>query len=137
MHSTVEVQAGGRLPSGVTPAVVCAGAVWGFLVATAVVLQRFGIAEPPTCLFRHLTGTPCATCGGTRATFALLQGDLWTALTFNPGVTLLLVAIPVWILWAMLRRGRPSAPLLSGWAAAAVVLAAVAANWAYVLWRGV
>jgi hypothetical protein len=39
------------------------------------------------CPFRTLTGIPCPTCGGTRASLALLDGRLIDALRLNPLVT--------------------------------------------------
>ncbi len=37
----------------------------------------------PTCVFKSATGLPCALCGGTRATYAVLHGDLSRALYLN------------------------------------------------------
>jgi hypothetical protein len=37
----------------------------------------------PTCVFKSATGLPCPFCGGTRATQALLRGDLARALYLN------------------------------------------------------
>jgi len=36
------------------------------------------------CVFRHLTGIPCITCGMTRAWTAALQGDFSTAFRQHP-----------------------------------------------------
>lgn len=38
----------------------------------------------PLCPFAHFLGLPCPTCGGTRAVKALVAGDFWAALQFNP-----------------------------------------------------
>jgi hypothetical protein len=35
------------------------------------------------CLFRRVTGRPCPACGSTRATLALLQGDVGEAWRHN------------------------------------------------------
>jgi len=35
------------------------------------------------CLFRRVTGRPCPACGATRATVALLQGDVVEAWRYN------------------------------------------------------
>jgi hypothetical protein len=112
---------------------VCAGAAWAALVGIALLLERTGIAEPPVCLIRRTTGIPCAACGGTRATFAILRGDVGAALALNPGVTLLLVLIPAWLLWRA--TARRAAPALGAGLTAAIILALFAANWAYVLWH--
>lgn len=66
-------------------------------------LKRLGVAMVPllavvvalwsglaSCPNRALTGVPCPGCGLTRATFALLSGDLVEALHWHPLVFLLL-----------------------------------------------
>ena len=50
-----------------------------------------GIAFFPKCVFRETTGWNCAGCGGTRAAYALTQGDVATAFRKNP---LLLLMAP-------------------------------------------
>lgn len=55
------------------------------LILTAVALgtlHLLGIKLP--CLFSSTTGLPCAGCGITRATTALLRGDLTSALHYHP-----------------------------------------------------
>ncbi len=39
-----------------------------------------------SCIFHELTGLYCPGCGGTRAFFALLKGDLVRSLLFHPVV---------------------------------------------------
>lgn len=71
-------------------------AAWASLVACAHALgQRHGV-ELSFCPFHRMTGYPCPTCGGTRATFALARGDVFGALTLNPLVT---VGVPVFAWW--------------------------------------
>lgn len=36
-----------------------------------------------TCLFRHITGYPCPTCGVTRALKSLARGDLISYIHYN------------------------------------------------------
>lgn len=61
------------------------------------------------CPLRQFTGLDCPLCGATRATFALLRGDLATAIDHN---LLYVLALPVvgllMLLW--LARGRRSFP---------------------------
>jgi hypothetical protein len=72
---------------------------WGVVAPR---LKRFGIAllliapfaigmllELPVCPSAALLGVPCPGCGLTRATLALLHGDLATALRFHPLVPIL------------------------------------------------
>lgn len=54
--------------------------------AAALVLwaqRRSGITFLP-CGIKQLTGFNCLSCGATRATFALLRGDIVTAVWYNP-----------------------------------------------------
>lgn len=48
------------------------------------VLGVFVLFELPLCPFRTLLGIPCPGCGLTRATEAMLVGDLTTMLHFHP-----------------------------------------------------
>jgi hypothetical protein len=64
----------------------------------------------PTCQFHRLTGLNCPGCGMTRALYALLHGDLPTALRDNAFFILTLVALAmrgVWLGLKQLRR-RPT-----------------------------
>ncbi|MDO4243872.1 MAG: DUF2752 domain-containing protein [Actinomyces sp.] len=72
-------------------------------------------AGPDLCPVHRLTGYWCPLCGGTRATHALVHGDLHTAVGYNPFALLLLVAGGALVARWLLRRvrGRPR-PLLTG-----------------------
>lgn len=57
--------------------------------------SRLPGAEPLMCPFHAITGWPCLTCGGTRATLALLRGAIAEAFRWNPLVaTAGLAAVP-------------------------------------------
>ncbi len=83
------------------------------------------------CGFRALTGIPCPLCFGTRAAFALSQGDILDALALNPlvavgfgatlltGLILLAGGAPPWL---APRRQRPVAQ---------VALVLLGINWIY------
>ena len=63
----------------------------------------------PVCQFHRLTGLNCPGCGMTRALYALLHGDLLTALRDN---ALLVLAIPLLLargVWFAVKKsqGRP------------------------------
>lgn len=57
--------------------------------------------RPGLCLFRRLTGAYCPTCGLTRATLALVRGDIRRAHRFHP-----LVLVPPAVALSALCNGR-------------------------------
>jgi len=93
----------------------------------------------PPCPFRSVAGLPCPACGSGRASAALAALDLPAAFASNPLFTLgalaflgggLLAAI-----FALAGRGVPEPRTLPAPVRAAVV-AAVAANWLWLLLDG-
>lgn len=110
-------------------------AVWVALVVLSLVVGHFTKVDQSLCLFRRITGQPCATCGGTRATMDLVRGEFVDALRMNPLVTFAWFVVPVGSAWHLLRRhrGLPGVrrPMENRlWIAAGLLLAA---NWAYLL----
>jgi hypothetical protein len=100
------------LPPWALPAAVGVVAVAG----TAVV----GLLDPevrghltPACPFRALTTLDCPGCGGTRALYALTQGDVALAVDHN---VLTVVALPLlalaWVAWLALRTGLRQRPVV-------------------------
>ncbi len=83
-----------------------------------------GAGFGPPCPLRLLTGLDCPLCGATRATRALVHGDLFTALDHNalyvlalPFVGLLLV---LWLVRGRLPAWSASTP--ARWSLAAVAI---------------
>ncbi|MDR3460159.1 MAG: DUF2752 domain-containing protein [Verrucomicrobiae bacterium] len=70
----------------------------------------------PVCQFHRLTGLNCPGCGMTRALYALLHGDLPTALRDNALLVLALPALLARGLWlaAKKSRGHPAADFFPG-----------------------
>lgn len=106
--------------------------------AGALQLDRLGLT---LCMFKRLTGLPCATCGSTRAFTHLARLDLAGAVALNPLAALAAVVVAAWgaIDLLLLLRGRTlSIELPAGEARALgfVLLAAFVLNWAYVLAAG-
>ena len=124
--------------------------VLGVILATALVAGsalaaawfRFGLPLP-VCRFREWTGLPCATCGSTRMIEALVHGKVLEAAAWNPlmfcgvillcswgalSVTRLALGVPAWRLVVEPQERR---------ALGLLVVAAVAADWIYVVWRGI
>lgn len=122
--------------SGITPAIIGAAVLWAALVLMAYQIGSQNDPSISVCLFRRVTGYPCAACGGSHAAARLVQFDLSGAVSFNPLVTFLLLGLPMYVGWrATLGRSWRG---LSGhgyrictW----LLLAFVAANWVYVLMR--
>jgi hypothetical protein len=90
------------------------------------------------CVFKAVTGLPCMTCGTTRAFAQLARLDLAGALAMNPLATLGMLALLPWaaIDLLLLARGRALSLELSPAAARGAriaVVAAVAANWAWLV----
>jgi hypothetical protein len=67
----------------------------------------------PVCLFHQLTGLNCPGCGGTRAFYALLHGDVITALHDNALLVAGLALAAARGAWFALNRwrGRPNGVL--------------------------
>ena len=97
----------------------------------------------PICHFREWTGVPCPSCGSSRMIEALLGGDLFEALRWNPLALLMLGSLALWAVTSTLRHllGLPRLHLvLELWERRALRFSAVgllAAGWAYLIWRGV
>lgn len=53
--------------------------------------------QPSLCPLLRLTGMPCPSCGGTRASLYLLSGDPIAALRANAGLTVFVMAFAVFI----------------------------------------
>jgi hypothetical protein len=89
------------------PVGVAALAVGG-CVAVAVLDPAARSELSPGCPFRALTGLDCPGCGGTRALYALTQGQVTTSLSHNLlvwlVVPLLMAAWGSWLLTALGRR---------------------------------
>ena len=116
--------------------------LWFAAVLSALVLRPLWLVIAPLlpgCPFNAITGIPCPSCGTTRAALALLHGHPFHALVLNPLATLAGLAFvgggllaPV---WAVAGGRIPDLPRpLPAWARAAT-LAALAANWAWVIWQ--
>ena len=113
----------------------------GVMAALAVAVLHLDRLPILVCVFRAATGIPCLTCGATRALAELATGDVAGALAMNPLATLGAFALVPWGLGdlALLTRGRAlSLEVTPSGARALRVLAvaAVAANWAYLVSAG-
>ncbi|WFE27427.1 DUF2752 domain-containing protein [Solwaraspora sp. WMMD791] len=103
-----------RSPRWLAPLAVlgCIGAAAGYTVLTDPATSTADAA--PTCLLKLTTGLDCPGCGGTRAVWYLLNGDLGAAARHH---VLLVFAIPfllyVYVAWAGQHMGRWRLPQLA------------------------
>lgn len=59
------------------------------------------------CIFRHVTGFYCPGCGMTRASLAILEGDIYQSFRFN---MLIFILLPLFILfYALEKKGKVKA----------------------------
>lgn len=95
-------------------------------------VNQTGWARITVCPTTHVFGIPCPLCGGTTAAVRLARGEVAPALASNPLAVLLVVAIAgyslLWLAFARRLTTTLPAPMV-----AALLLLALAANWAYVL----
>ena len=120
------------------------GAIFlGIGVAGAAAVALLGLDRLPivVCTFRAVTGLPCLTCGATRAAARLFFGDVAGAFAMNPLMTAGALALVPWGLadLALLARGRALSLEVAppaAWVLRGLALAAVVANWAYLVTTG-
>jgi hypothetical protein len=112
---------------------------WALLGALAVGLASHAGYAAPLCTFKRLVGIPCPTCGCGRGALLFLRGQPLEALALNPLLFGVLYSLAAATLARMLsgRRltlqwGRTSRAWLVG-----TLAVALAANWAYLVVRGV
>lgn len=121
--------------------------LWGSVFLVAALLGTVWLSSgipTPLCPLHALSGIPCPTCGSTRAAGALLHGDLKTALTHNPLMIVAFLAAALYVCYAaavvVCRLPRIRIKSLSPTEARvirALAIFLIAANWFYLLWRGV
>ena len=128
------------------PAPRLEGIVSGGLVVAGLALLAlarffpFG-SLPPLCVFKHLTGLPCLTCGMTRSWVAVMHGELAQALAWNPAGAALCALTLLGTVYLLARAvGAPAVRLdasrREGRALAIGVVVVVIVNWLYVLASG-
>jgi len=56
----------------------------------------------PGCVFKRLIGLPCPTCGSTRSLVHLSHGDILSALSMNPLVTLAMIFAVMYFFYSLI-----------------------------------
>lgn len=108
---------------------------WALLVIVSVTLESVYSVQIPLCSFKRVTGWPCATCGGTTATKALLTGHVASALIANPLVTIVYLLGAIWLggcLWSPQCR-QATLTMARGRRVWVGLLMALGANWMYLI----
>ena len=79
----------------------------------------------PPCMLYTLTGLYCPACGGTRATYDLLHGDVAGAMARNPAVPVLLVGVLLFLTYRITYRRRhgTAAPAVPAWVPVGIAVA--------------
>ncbi|WP_019137282.1 DUF2752 domain-containing protein [Cellulomonas massiliensis] len=103
-----DARAAGDRAAWWTPPATVAAAVAGALALVAV-RDPHRPGSWGLCPSLALTGWACPACGGLRATWDLLHGDVAGAWASNPlWVALVPLVVAAWLAWAVRRRaGRP------------------------------
>ena len=111
-------------------------AIWAPIIVVAFAAARWFPFErvPLPCPFRAITSLPCFTCGATRSMIALAQFDVVRALEMNPLVAIGGMLGIVYVLHSIRvlftkRPWRPEIPRI----VRPGLIAAIAANWAYLV----
>ena len=94
---------------------------------------------PASCVFKRVTGAPCATCGGTRMVASVWRGDLPGAFLLNPFLFVALGVVAGWLVLRLVfaRRVAVEAPVWLRVGFWAFVAGAFVGNWAMLVVRGV
>jgi hypothetical protein len=93
---------GQRMPPWVAPAAAAVGVAGAVAYTLLVHPTQHTATSHPTCLLRLLTGFDCPGCGGTRAAWYLLHGDLPAAARHHaPFVFSLPFLIYMYVVWSL------------------------------------
>jgi hypothetical protein len=87
-----------------TPGQIEFGIIYGGIALLSLLAARFGplASMVPSCAFMGLLGVPCPTCGSTRAVLHLSHGEIASALTMNPIVTLVIVFAVLFFFYSLI-----------------------------------
>lgn len=95
-------------------------------------INQAGVARINVCPTKVLFKIPCPLCRGTTSTVQLLRGEFVKAFALNPLAVILVTGSVFWcVLWLVF--GKRLTTTLSASVIAALLMAALMVNWAYIL----
>jgi hypothetical protein len=120
-----------------------AGYIWLLINFNNVVVHS---GELGVCLFKKMTSIPCPSCGSTRSVLSILNGDLATAIYWNPfGLIIMAILIisPFWLIYDVLLKrdtlfrvyNRTEIILKRKWIALPLILLVIL-NWIWNIYKG-
>ncbi len=121
----------------------------GALALSLVLLLPLGVwvvqsqyYRPSLCGLKAAVGLPCLTCGSTRATLYLFDGDLMAALAHQPMMMLIYLVFTLWGIvslgaFAVGKRVRIDLHPRVDLALKIALITIPIANWVYLIWAGI
>jgi hypothetical protein len=104
-------------------------------------------SESGLCLFKHVTGIPCPSCGSTRSALSILKGNFTDAIIINPfGIIILffMIVFPSWMFYDLILKKdslyrfyiRSELVFKRRWVAIPAILI-VLINWVWNIYKGI
>ena len=112
-----------------------------FMLLFIFAMHHIGI--PLYCPFKLLTGIPCPGCGGQRALFAIMHGNIIEAVCINPlSVLLILFAFiaPMWLFVDCYRGTNSLQGVMKSkwsWKTITIVALVIITNWIWNIYKQV
>lgn len=102
---------------------------------------------PDLCIFRHITGIPCPSCGSTRSIVTLMHGNISEALLLNPFgliIAAIMLSVPLWIIFDMLTGKKTllefylrAEVFIRKPPVASVIICLILSNWIWNITKGI
>ena len=108
---------------------------WGAIIFATHCLMKEAGDNTSTCIFKRVTGYPCASCGATRGVVAFMDGDIVGGWLFNPLLFTILAIIAADLILRLVAGKAVRLVLSKREKLVAWIILAVAfvANWAYII----